>query len=174
MLVVNIASRNNPFYKGDVPFLLTGFTLFQCVGHPLMIRFYTNSSKRQQWWWLRLCFSCSRQLILSQQRMECLCPKRDFFSNFYRPFVNISLVLQLFFFPVEVRACSPVWQVRFLLFHQVPVAARFVSVWAGIANDSVLPYNLFSFFVQQSPLLTLCQVTMVCQGPWKGCFDRNS
>lgn len=68
--------------------------------------------------------------------------------------IHFIKVMFLFFFPVEVRACSSVWKVRFLLFHWVPVAAKFVSVWVGIANDLVLSYNLFSSFVQQSPLLT--------------------
>lgn len=64
------------------------------------------------------------------------------------PFVNGILVLQLnLFFPVELRVCSCVRQGRFLLFHQVPAAARFVLVWVGIANDSVVAYSLFSTFV---------------------------
>lgn len=58
------------------------------------------------------------------QNMEFLLTSID-----QNPFVNVILVLQpnlFIFFPVELRVCSSVWQGRFLLFHQVPVAARFV------------------------------------------------
>lgn len=48
MVLVNTASRNKPFYKGDVPFPLTGFTLFQSVRCALTVMFYTNSGKRKQ------------------------------------------------------------------------------------------------------------------------------
>lgn len=72
------------------------------------------------------------------------------------PFVNVILVLQLnLFFPVELGVCFSVWQGRFLLFHQVPVAARFVLVWVGIANDSVVAYSLFSTFFSTESLTDL-------------------
>ena len=81
------------------------------------------------------------------------------FVNFCRPkkFIckcDSGLAASFIFFAVEVRVCSSVWRVRFVLFHQAPVAVRFVSVWVGIANNSVPSYNLFSSVVQQSPLLT--------------------
>lgn len=85
------------------------------------------------------------------------------------PFVNVILVLQLnLFFPVELGVCFSVWQGRFLLFHQVPVAARFVLVWVGIANDSVVAYSLFSTFFSTESLTDLLGNYNIWLGVWEG------